>query len=894
MQDVKLFCQIPKHVVNMGSQHADLPTQLLIEIDRCGQLNSLKYSQSISEQHQKIVGAIKSLESLGEVINVVSSSAKCWSCTEEGHQISKEGSHEARLFVWLPKDGASVDDIKKTFPSANVALGACLKNKWVRKEGPLVLPAVPSISDQVQQDLQAVASGSTSAFSDKQLADYKKRKLIKDSDVTVFTVSKGPQFTTSISKQDAQLTKEMIESGQWRNKTFKPFNFRSKGKQDVRPGHLHPLMQLRSEFRQIFLEMGFSEMPTNSYVESAFWNFDALFQPQQHPARDAHDTFYVKTPGRAISVPQEYMQRVREVHSNGGYGSSGYRYPWSEEEAHKNLLRTHTTAVSARMLHKLAQDGFKPAKYFSIDRVFRNETLDATHLAEFQQIEGVVADYNLSVKHLIGMFTAFYEKIGIKKLRFKSTYNPYTEPSMEIYSYHDGLGKWVEVGNSGLFRPEMLRPMGLPENVSVLGWGLSLERPAMIMFGINNIRELVGPRVKMELVYSNPLCTVDKFQGSSLPPPGQAPAPTLPATTHGGEKQQQDCRLKTLACRQDSILQELSSLQQRIQSVAVAMAVRLDPAAAAGAEGEEAVCCRPTGRCCSADPTDVNTAGISLLTGAPSLSCTTELVVTADPRRPPHCLPALLTLLSRTVPTAVRVHSHNTVPDIPASVKNFLREVECADQAVISVRLIWSTAPANSSIVGSSGNSNKRNSCVSAAMPNFKNMTFSSSPAMSRVLSIKGKSIGSPIQVPRLVVSPLTTTEIAGENNICRYLGRLVEVLWREKQQAHDGHQRNDSEVPLPLYEGLQCCLVSECDAWLDDCQSWLITGSNRGRANFLNKLSNKLGETEDGNGNLLSQKPTLADLFVSSSLAVLGKGRVALNVAAWRDRCNSCWGPAL
>nr|CRZ24788.1 Bm10312 [Brugia malayi] len=151
-------------------------------------------------------------------------------------------------------------------------------------------------------------------------------------------------------------------------------------------GHLHPLMKVRNEFRQIFFQMGFVEMPTNRYVESSFWNFDALFQPQQHPARDAHDTFFLSDPEKSFSFPEDYLQRVKNVHTEGGYGSKGYNYDWKLEEAQKNVLRTHTTAVSAHQLYKLAKKGFKPTKMFSIDRVFRNETLDATHLAEFHQV----------------------------------------------------------------------------------------------------------------------------------------------------------------------------------------------------------------------------------------------------------------------------------------------------------------------------------------------------------------------------------------------------------------------------------------------------------------------------------------------------------------------------
>ncbi|KAG0437976.1 hypothetical protein HPB47_017206 [Ixodes persulcatus] len=138
------------------------------------------------------------------------------------------------------------------------------------------------------------------------------------------------------------------------------------------------------------------------------------------------------------------------------------------------------------------------------------ETLDATHLAEFCQIEGLVADYNLTLGNLMAIIGQFFDKLGMGQVRFKPAYNPYTEPSMEVFSFHEGLGRWVEVGNSGMFRPEMLLPMGLPEDVVVIAWGLSLERPTMIKYGINNIRDLVGPKVNLQMVYDNPICRINK------------------------------------------------------------------------------------------------------------------------------------------------------------------------------------------------------------------------------------------------------------------------------------------------------------------------------------------------------------------------------------------------
>ncbi|XP_065184182.1 phenylalanine--tRNA ligase alpha subunit-like [Sycon ciliatum] len=491
-----------------------LSTAILEAVDRRGTVNTLEFAAELGRDHQDVVGSMNSISAVGEILTTEQKQTNQWQLTDEGHSVVENGSHEAAVFNAVPEAGIAQAELMKLGANAKIGFSKAMSGGWIVIDksdpaAPLVKRKVPTIVDTVQEHLRQVAADKASAVPEKELKDYKKRKLVQFVIVKTYNITKGPCFTKSLVKLETELLPEMIASGSWKTASFKPYNFDAMGS-SLDCGHLHPLLKVRAQFRQIFLEMGFSEMPTNNYVESSFWNFDALFQPQQHPARDAHDTFFIKEPATCNNFPDDYLKRVHQVHQEGGYGSQGYGYQWKIEEAQKNLMRTHTTAVSARMLYKLAQQPeFKPAKYFSIDRVFRNESLDATHLAEFHQIEGVVADRNLTLGHLMGILREFFHKLGIRKLRFKPAYNPYTEPSLEVFSYHDGLQKWVEIGNSGIFRPEMLLPMGLPKDVSVIAWGLSLERPTMIKYKINNIRDLVGHKIDLKMVQQAPIYLID-------------------------------------------------------------------------------------------------------------------------------------------------------------------------------------------------------------------------------------------------------------------------------------------------------------------------------------------------------------------------------------------------
>lgn len=278
------------------------------------------------------------------------------------------------------------------------------------------------------------------------------------------------------------LTRELLLSGHWRQVRLKPYNIQDPVA-DIAYGRPSILTQCIQRIRDIFLNMGFDEM-SGYLVETAFWNFDVLFTPQDHPAREVQDTFYLSHP-KCLPLPEDahLVQQVRQVHERS-YGGI-----WETTEASQAMLRAHTTSSTARKLYALQG---REGKYFSIDKVFRNETVDRTHLAEFHQIEGVVIGGLLSVRTLMGYLSDFYQRLGFRALKFKPTYNPYTEPSLEVYAYHPPSQKYLEVGNSGLFRPEMLDPLGCGDQATI-AWGLGLERMAMLLYDVESLAELVGP-----------------------------------------------------------------------------------------------------------------------------------------------------------------------------------------------------------------------------------------------------------------------------------------------------------------------------------------------------------------------------------------------------------------
>jgi len=318
------------------------------------------------------------------------------------------------------------------------------------------------------------------------------RRLVALTDEGVTALMGGVEAADRVDR----LTPELLTSGEWRDVDFAEYNVAAEAPA-VQTGRKHPLRQMADRVKNVFVGMGFEEMQGPA-VDADFWIHDCLFMPQDHPARTHWDRFALSEPESIDELPPALVERVRTAHRDGvGPDGEGYRSPWDEAFAARLALRGHTTSLTARHLAGEALGDLEPPqRWFSVQKAYRNDELDATHLLEFYQIEGWVMAEELSVRDLMGTFTEFYRQFGITDLEFKPTYNPYTEPSFELFGRHPETGERIEIGNSGLFRPEMLEPLGV--EADVMAWGLALERLMMLATGAEDIRDVHGTLVDLE------------------------------------------------------------------------------------------------------------------------------------------------------------------------------------------------------------------------------------------------------------------------------------------------------------------------------------------------------------------------------------------------------------
>jgi len=424
------------------------------------------------------------------------------SLTEEGKSYAEIGLPERRLLNAVKRLGgeAKVNSameeagLEKSFLS--VALGWLNRKRWaVIEKGVLKALTEPQAGEDekllqqlsekkllVFEELPKEQQDTVSVLKGRRLVEVEEKALreLELTDEGWSLVKKGIEVREEVS----QLTPELIRTGKWRKVKLRKFNVEAPGPEALL-GKIHPAQQIIQQVREIFLEMGFTEI-RGSIVQTAFWNFDALFQPQDHPARDVVDTFYLSNPNKGRLPAKEVVDAVAATHENGwNTGSRGWEYKWNPQEAMKLLLRTHTTAETIRYLSEHKEP---PVKVFSVDRVYRNEKLDYKHLAEFHQIEGIIMDKKVTIRDLMGTLTTFYKKLGLEKVQFWPSYFPYTEPSMQSTVYVPELESWVELCGMGIFRPEVLAPFGI--KYPVLAWGGGLERLILLKLGLEDIRLL--------------------------------------------------------------------------------------------------------------------------------------------------------------------------------------------------------------------------------------------------------------------------------------------------------------------------------------------------------------------------------------------------------------------
>ncbi len=327
-------------------------------------------------------------------------------------------------------------------------------------------------------------------------SNLKKRKdiiRVKEIGIIKFELTEiGKQLIKKDMKTDLieEITPEIIRN--WgKNKKFRVYDIKSHAPM-IYGGKKHFVNQSIDYAKRIWLDFGFKEM-TGPIAQTAFWNFDSLFTPQDHPAREMQDTFFIK--GAEGRLPEKaIVAKVKQAHESGVDNSKGWGHEWHEKEARKVVLRTHTTALSAQTLAKLKETEI-PAKYFTIGKVFRNETLDWKHAFEFYQTEGIVIDRNATFRHLLGYLQEFYRKMGFKKIKFAPTFYPFTEPSVEIQVFHEERKEWLELGGGGIFRPEVVIPL-FGKNIPVLAWGQGFDRIISDYYKIKDLREMYSNDLK--------------------------------------------------------------------------------------------------------------------------------------------------------------------------------------------------------------------------------------------------------------------------------------------------------------------------------------------------------------------------------------------------------------
>ncbi len=400
---------------------------------------------------------------LKEIINVNETQKIFYRLGKNGLESLENGLPEKRLLQLLFDGPRNITDLQKELGSVfGPSIGLARKNNWIETNNNEISLKIKPDKIPGENTIQIIQKQKISIDAlDKTEIEY----LQKRPDFLEEEIEKIKEITLSESYKNIQVSDLPVG-----------IDVEAKVPQTFL-GRTHPLKDTIDEIREIFVTLGFSEIIGNM-TQSSFWNFDALFTPQDHPAREMQDTFYLDgILSKKIATPEQ-IKKVSASHKNN------WKYSWDIRESQKMVLRTHTTCVTIKHLAETKPD---EARFFSLGRVFRNEKVSYKHLVEFNQIEGVVIGKDATLRNLMGIQREFYKRIGITKIKFWPTFFPYTEPSLQTMVYNDRLGKWVELFGMGIFRPEVTKPLGITK--PVLAWGGGIERIAMLKYGLDDVRE---------------------------------------------------------------------------------------------------------------------------------------------------------------------------------------------------------------------------------------------------------------------------------------------------------------------------------------------------------------------------------------------------------------------
>lgn len=451
--------------------------RLLAALEKEKEADASRLAQVLQATPDAVVqwGHLAEDRGLAKVERIVS---REFAYTGEGKEYLKKGLPETQVLALIREGGVPLADLQK-HPMFKIGFGQLRKKGLVSVDAGMVSRVPGKSADADEAVLKAPQAG------DSRTLDLVKRGILQENETVRYRIAITDAGMAAVKEgldlreEVGTLTREQIITGEWKNLNLRRYDV-SKLPRKAYPGKIHPYQRIIAEMREILLDMGFTELYGN-IVQQAFWNFDALFQPQDHPAREMQDTFYL---AETISLPEGY-ERVKAMHESGGDTSStGWGGCWKEAKAEQCVLRTHTTSLS---IQHLAANPVPPVKAFCIGRVYRRETIDTTHLAEFEQLEGIVMDEEVNFSNLLGILREFYHRMGFEGVRFKPSYYPYTEPSLDAEVFVEDIG-WIEMGGAGVFREEVTAPFGI--NYPVLAWGLGVSRIAMLRLGLKDLRQL--------------------------------------------------------------------------------------------------------------------------------------------------------------------------------------------------------------------------------------------------------------------------------------------------------------------------------------------------------------------------------------------------------------------